>query len=134
MTLQRLIVVIAAGAIILPRSVSSQIRREHNAPLDSTAIAAGLARLDSTARDERQRILIGAAVGAVTGAGLGYELARVAHRALCEGPAQCAEYPRRGIRESMIGGAIVGTLVGAAVGWLTSSTSSQASEARRSRF
>jgi NhaP-type Na+/H+ or K+/H+ antiporter len=119
MTHRSLPVIVALSATLVPELARGQPLLRDARFADSTAVVAGFARLDSTLRAQPRHALVGAVVGTVAGAALGYGLARLGHRAFCEGGAQCADYPRRAVRESVVGGAIVGALAGSAVGWLT---------------
>jgi hypothetical protein len=117
----RLLRVVALAAIMLSaRSAGAQQRLSRSSRPDSSDIASGLARVDSLLRVEHQHELRSAAIGAVAGGAVGYGLARLAHHAFCEGAEQCAEFPRRAVRASVIGGAGLGALVGAAISWLRS--------------
>jgi len=67
--------------------------------------------------DRRRHAVVGGIVGMSVGVALGYSLARVGHRAYCEGVAQCAEYPRRGIAAATWTGGVIGVAIGATIGW-----------------
>lgn len=69
------------------------------------------------ASDRRRHAVIGGIVGMSVGVALAHSLARLGHRAYCEGAAQCAEYPRRGIAAAMWTGGVIGVAIGATIGW-----------------
>ena len=67
--------------------------------------------------DRRRHAVVGGIVGMSVGVALGYSLARLGHRAYCEGVSQCVESPRRGIAAAMWTGGVIGGGIGAVVGW-----------------
>ncbi len=67
--------------------------------------------------NRRRHAVVGGLVGMSVGVALGYSLARLGHRAYCEGVSQCAEYPRRGIVAATWTGGVIGGAVGALIGW-----------------
>lgn len=89
------------------------------ARLDGLIIQTALARVESVTRASAQRMVVGTALGASLGALTGYGLAQLAHRGFCEGTAQCATYPTGAVHASVLGGALVGSVVGGLIAFVT---------------
>jgi hypothetical protein len=121
-------IAVALSLLVSPMAAAQSVRRSIP-ELTHTTIARGLARADSSLRQRQRRSLAGAAIGAVSGATLGFGLAWLGHRIACEGPVECAARPTRAMRTSMLTFAPIGCLLGAAIGWSTG-TAARSSSAR----
>jgi high-affinity Fe2+/Pb2+ permease len=115
----RVVLVVGLLSLSLARVSAAQLGVRRAPHIDSVTMAKALARVDSSTKRQLPRAIVGASVGAVLGAALGYELALLGHRMFCEGSAQCATRPDRAIRESALGGVIVGGVLGGVIAWTT---------------
>lgn len=121
---------IGVAALVVLASRSSPAEAQRIAPVALVGHAArSLPQIDNGVRalrvgeqsavgsDRRRHAVVGGIVGMSVGVALGYSLARLGHRAYCEGVAQCAEYPRRGIAAATWTGGVIGAAIGATIGW-----------------
>ena len=85
--------------------------------IDSEVRAVRVVEQSEWGSNRRRSAVVGGIVGMSVGVALGYSLARLGHRAYCEGASQCAEYPRRGVAAAMWTGGVIGFALGTTVGW-----------------
>jgi hypothetical protein len=115
----RFVLGVALLSVTLSRVGRAQFRAGQTIHPDGATVATALARVDSATHSRLTRTIIGASIGGVLGASLGYGLALLGHRWYCEGTVQCATRPDRAIRESVRGGIVVGGVLGGAIAWST---------------